>query len=99
MKLLAFDTCLDKTYVTYTDGKNYSKTTAGIVALKVDEAEKTLKTAGDYIANATDYAQPRDFSRATYINHMIFGYSTNSGLLCSFDKGTQKQLDTLNVSR
>lgn len=83
----------------YTDGKNYSKTTAGIVALKVDEAEKTLKTAGDYIANATDYAQPRDFSRATYINHVIFGYSTNSGLLCSFDKGTQKQLDTLNVSR
>lgn len=83
----------------YTDGKNYSKTTAGIVALKVDEAEKTLKTAGDYIANATDYAQPRDFSRATYINDVIFGYSTNSGLLCSFDKGTQKQLDTLNVSR
>ncbi len=83
----------------YNDGENYNKTTAGIVALKVNEAEKTLKVAGDYIANATDYARPEEFSRATYINDVIFGYSTYTGLLCSFDKGTQKQLDTLNVSR
>ena len=83
----------------YTDGGNYSKTTAGIVALKVNEEEKTLKVAGAYIANSTDYAQPRELSRATYINDVIFGYSTYTGLLCSFDKGTQKQLDTLNVSR
>ena len=83
----------------YAEGENYSKTTAGIVALKVNEEEKTLKVAGDYIANGTDYAQPDEFSRATYINDVIFGYSTYTGLLCSFDKGTQKQLDTLNVSR
>ena len=83
----------------YTDGKNYSKTTAGIVALKVNEEEKTLKAAGDYIANSTDYAQPRDFSRVTYINDVVFGYSTNSGLLCAFDSDTQKQLDTINISR
>lgn len=83
----------------YSDGGNYNKTTAGIVALKVNEEEKALKVAGEYIANATDYAQPDEFSRATYINDVIFGYSTYSGLLCSFDKGTQKQLDTLNVSR
>ena len=83
----------------YSDGGNYNKTTAGIVALKVNEEEKALKVAGEYIANATDYAQPDEFSRATYINDVIFGYSTYSGLLCTFDKGTQKQLDTLNVSR
>ena len=83
----------------YAEGENYNKTTAGIVALKVNEEEKTLKTAGEYIANGTDYAQPDEFSRATYINDVIFGYSTYSGLLCSFDKGTQKQMDTLNVSR
>ena len=83
----------------YSDGENYNKTTAGIVALKVNEAEKSLKTVGDYIANATDYAQPDEFSRATYINDIVFGYSRYTGLLCSFDKGTQKQLDTLNVSR
>ena len=83
----------------YSDGENYNKTTAGIVSLKVNEEEKTLKVAGEYIANATDYAQPDEFSRATYINDVIFGYSTYSGLLCTFDKGTQKQLDTLNVSR
>lgn len=83
----------------YTDGKNYNKTTAGIVALKVNEGEKTLKTMGDYIANATDYAQPYEFSRATYINDVVFGYSTQTGLLCTFNKSTQKQLDTLNVSR
>lgn len=78
---------------------NFNKTTAGIVALKVNEEEKTLKVAGDYIANATDSAQPDEFARATYINDVIFGYSTYTGLLCSFDKGTQKQLDTLNISR
>lgn len=83
----------------YAEGENYNKTDAGIVALKVNEEEKTLKTVGDYIANATDYAQPDEFSRATYINDVVFGYSTYTGLLCSFDKGTQKQLDTLNVSR
>ncbi len=79
--------------------EHFNKTTAGIVALKVDEEEKTLKVAGEYIANSTDYAQPDEFSRATYINDVIFGYSTYTGLLCSFDKGTQKQLDTLNISR
>ena len=83
----------------YTDGENYNKTTAGIVALKVNEKEKTLKVAGEYIANATDYAQPYEFSRSTYINDVVFGYSTQTGLLCSFDKGNQKQLDTLNISR
>ena len=83
----------------YSDDENYNKTTAGIVALKVNEAEKTLQVAGEYIANATDYAQPDEFSRATYINDAIFGYSIYTGLLCSFDKGTQKQLDTLNISR
>ena len=83
----------------YTDGENYNKTTAGIVALKVNEGEKALKVSGEYIANSTDYAQPNEFSRTTYINDVIFGYSTQTGLLCSFDKGTQKQLDTLNISR
>ncbi len=77
----------------------FNKTTAGIVALKVDETEKTLKVAGEYIANATDYAQPEEFSRATYINDVVFGYSRYDGLLCSFNKDTQMQLDTLNVSR
>ena len=83
----------------YTGGKNYSKTDAGIVALKVNEEEKNLKVAGEYIANSTDYAKPYEFSRATYINDIIFGYSTQTGLLCTFNKSTQKQLDTLNVSR
>ena len=83
----------------YSDGENYNKTTAGIVALKVNEAEKALTVVGEYIANSTDYAQPDEFARATYINNVIFGYSRYTGLLCSFDKGTQKQLDTLNISR
>ncbi len=83
----------------YSAEENYHKTTAGIVALKVDEAEKALTVVGEYIANSTDYAQPDEFARATYINDVIFGYSSYTGLLCSFDKGTQKQLDTLNISR
>ncbi len=83
----------------YSGEGNYHKTTAGIVALKVNEAEKSLKVVGEYVANSTDYAQPDEFARATYINDVIFGYSRYTGLLCSFDKGSQKQLDTLNVSR
>ncbi len=83
----------------YSDGANYNKTTAGILALKINEKEKTLKAAGEYIANSTEGTQPEEFSRATYINNVIFGFSRNNGLLCSFDKDTQKQLDTFNVSR
>ncbi len=83
----------------YNDGEYYNKTTAGIVAIKVDEEAKALETAGDYIANSTDYAQPDEFARTTYIEDVIFGYSRYTGLLCAFDKGTQKQLDTINVSR
>lgn len=107
-KALCWDTENKIMYIPYsknehswasTTEEHFNKTTAGIVALKVNEAEKTLKTMGDYIANATDYAQPNEFSRATYIDDIIFGYSTQTGLLCSFDKGTQKQLDTLNISR
>ena len=107
-KALCWDTENKIMYIPYsknehswasTTEEHFNKTTAGIVALKVNEEEKALKVAGEYIANATDYAQPDEFSRATYINDVIFGYSTYSGLLCTFDKGTQKQLDTLNVSR
>jgi len=82
-----------------TTEEHFNKTTAGIVALKVNEAEKALTVVGEYVANSTDYAQPDEFARSTYINDVIFGYSRYTGLLCSFDKGTQKQTDTLNVSR
>ena len=107
-KALCWDTENKIMYIPYsknehswasTTEEHFNKTTAGIVALKVNEAEKTLKVVGEYIANATDYAQPDEFSRATYINDVVFGYSTQTGLLCTFNKSTQKQLDTLNVSR
>ena len=82
----------------YTEGKNYSKTTTGIVALRVDEEEKTLKTAGDYLANDTDFTPLDTISRVTYINNIVFGFSNYGGKLCSFDKNTQMELYVLDVT-
>ncbi|MGN1316830.1 MAG: beta-propeller domain-containing protein [Acutalibacteraceae bacterium] len=82
----------------YTDEDDYSKSTAGIVALKVNKAEKSLSVAGEYIANSAESEAPEDFSRATYINDTVFGYSTYSGMICSFDKSTQKQIESLDLN-
>lgn len=82
----------------YTGEDDYSKSTAGIVALKVNKTEKSLSVAGEYIANSAETKAPEDFSRATYINDTVFGYSIYSGMLCSFEKSTQKHLESLEVN-
>ena len=83
----------------YTTEEDYSKFTAGIVALRVNKAEKSLSVAGEYIADSAESEVPEEFSRATYINGIVFGYSTNEGVLCSFDKDGQKQLESRNLNR
>ena len=83
----------------YTEGKNYSKTTTGIVALKVNEEAKTLNTAGEYIANDNDFDPLDTLTRVTYINNIVFGFAQYDGLLCSFDKNTQMELDVLDVTK
>lgn len=82
----------------YTDGKNYSKTTTRIVALKVLEETKSLKVAGEYLANTDDFGPNSTLSRATYINDIVFGFSHYGGMLCSFDKNTQMELAVLDVT-
>ena len=83
----------------YTEGKNYSKTTTGIIALKVNEKAKALNTAGEYIANDNDFDPLDTFTRVTYIDNIVFGLAQYDGLLCSFDKNTQMTLDVLDVTK
>ena len=83
----------------YTEGKNYSKTTTGIIALKVNEEAKALNTAGEYIANDNDFDPLDTLTRVTYIDNIVFGLAQYDGLLCSFDKNTQMVLDVLDVTK
>ena len=83
----------------YTEGKNYSKTTTGIIALKVNEEAKALNTTGEYIANDNDFDPLDTFARVTYIDNIVFGLAQYDGLICSFDKGTQMTLDVLDVTK
>lgn len=82
-------------WVANNGSSTYEKNTAGVIAIKVNEADKALVPVGEYIANSTDGILPREFARTTYIDNIIFGYSQNENILCSFDKATQKQLDTI----
>ncbi len=75
------------TYYDY-DGTALDRHTAGVLAVKVNENEKTLEKVGDYtVIPQTAYVG--GFSRVTYIDNVIYGYAQNeNGLLCSFDKAT-----------
>ena len=75
------------TYYDY-DGTALDRHTAGVLAVKVNESEKTLEKVGDYtVIPQTAYVG--GFSRVTYIDNVIYGYAQNeNGLLCAFDKAT-----------
>ena len=82
----------------FVDGDYYqNQNVAGILAVKVDEAEKKLLKSENYTNVSTDNDMSQGFERATYIGDVIFGYSDYDDVLMSFDKSTQKQQDTLNI--
>jgi uncharacterized secreted protein with C-terminal beta-propeller domain len=81
------------------DGYYQSRNVSGILAVKVNEKEKTLEKSKNYTNVSTDHDMDWGFERTTYIDNVIFGYSDSGDVIMSFDKGTQKQLDTLNISR
>jgi hypothetical protein len=82
----------------FVDGDYYqNQNVAGILAVKVDEAEKKLLKSENYTNVSTDNDMSQGFERATYIGDVIFGYSDYDDVLMSFDKTTQKQLNTLNI--
>ncbi len=106
-KALCWDGTSNTMYIPYGKSNRYwgtwsnegfsSKDVAGILAVSVDENAKKLSQAADYLSNSTEFKNSADFSRATYIDNVIFGYSENDGLLISFDKNTQKQLYSLSI--
>lgn len=80
------------------DGSDfYQKDVAGIRAVTVDVNNKKLSTSADYISNSTEYENSFEFTRATYINDVVFGYSDADNILTSFDKNTQKQLHSVKI--
>ncbi len=104
-KALCWDDTTNTMYIPYlkrtevwyhTDDYSF-KNVAGILAVKVNEEEKTLEKSRNYTnvsdSNKTDWG----FERTTYIGDVIFGYSHSGNVIMSFDKTTQKQLNTLNI--
>lgn len=81
----------------YTDDSYSYKNVAGILAVKVNENEKTLEKSQNYTVTTTDHTLKSGFSRATYIGDVVFGYSLYDCEIVSFNKGTQKQLATLDI--
>ena len=105
-KALCWDAATDTMYIPYQKrtetwhhtGDSYSfKNVAGILAVKVNENEKTLEKSQNYTVTTTDNASENGFNRATYIGNVIFGYSSYDCEIVSFNKGTQKQLDILDI--
>ncbi len=104
-KALCWDDTTNTMYIPYlkrtevwyhTDDYSF-KNVSGILAVKVNEKEKTLEKSQNYTnvsdSNKTDWG----FERTTYIGDVIFGYSHSGNVIMSFDKTTQKQLNTLNI--
>ncbi len=80
------------------DGSDYShKDVSGILAVTVDVNNKKLSTSANYVSNSTEYKNSIEFTRATYINDILFGYSSADNILTSFDKTTQKQLYSVEI--
>lgn len=83
------------------NGEALSKTnTAGALAVRVDKQNKKLFIDGNYMCTSTEIGEAPEFSRVTFINESVFGYSqySNGGCLCAFDKATQQQTDLIGLS-
>ncbi len=71
--------------------------TPGIMAVKIDVANKTLKLQNNYIASLEGDTAVYNFCRATYIEDVIIGFAHNEGVLVSFDKTTAEQKGSVNL--
>lgn len=106
-KALCWDDATKTMYIPYskrsefwynTDYASYeTNNVAGILAVKVNEAEKSLEKSENYTYASTDNKMYWGFERTTYIGNVIFGYSYSGNVIMSFDKATQKQQDTFNI--
>lgn len=104
-KALCWDSENKIMYIPYTQRESiyastdYSNVTfkqfTGVIALKVSESEKTLEPVGQYIYKSDSDETGTNFTRATYIYDSVIAYDDYSGVLCSFDKTTQKQVDCI----
>ncbi len=105
-KALCWDNVTNTMYIPYfkrteiwyhTDDSYSYKNVAGILAVKVNEKEKSLSKSDNYAVTTTEHKLEGGFQRATYIGDVIFGYSSSDNTMISFDKTTQKQLSTFDI--
>lgn len=83
---------------TYGNGSQTTeKAYAGILAVSVDEDNKSLSSSSDYISNSMEHKDAASFERVTYIGDIVFGYSESERVITSFDKNTQKVLFSTEI--
>ena len=87
-----------RTEIWYQTNDSYSyKNVAGILAVTVNEKEKSLYESENYTVTTTEQKLEGGFDRATYIGDVIFGYSSPDGTIASFAQSTQEQLDIFDI--
>ncbi len=68
----------------------------GIISLKVDEENKELKYIGTYKASTKESdGSSSEFTRATYIDDILFAFSGHNGILYSFNKSSTERIDVI----
>ncbi len=72
--------------------------TLGILSVRVDEQTKKLVNEGDYKEFVSEYKYSDSFTRVTYIDDVIVGYSYQGKALFSFDKSTQIKTGELELN-
>ncbi len=101
-KAFCWDSTENKMYIPYGKQDNdyvyggYSAT-LGILGVKVDVSAKSLINECDYIKTVDEYKYSDMFTRVTYIDDVIIGYSYQGKTLVSFDKTTGTITDTLEL--
>ncbi len=82
-------------YDSWTNEYSYTNTrTAGVLAVKVDTAAKTLENAGEYKLSLAEDDYWRNLDRTTYTGNIVFGIISGTGTVYSFSKTTAELLDT-----
>lgn len=87
----------ENAWSSYNGGTSYHKQTSGVLAVKVDESTKKISSSANYVSNSTDQVNAEEFTRATYIDGVLYGYSYSENIFTSFDTATQKQLYSVKI--
>ena len=67
-----------------------------MIALKVNIKDGELEKANNYVVRIEDsYKTYKPVNRATYIDDTVYSFSQNGSEICSFNKATAENLNSL----